>query len=76
MNITEETQKIAGNPILRYLILTIGMFLLIFSQGVLTWKRTAPTDAAGNVESIELDINYLKKDLAEVKDSDEKNGSR
>ena len=72
MDITEETQKLTGNPLLRYGILLIGLALLIFSQGVLTWKRTSDRDAGGYVAAIQLDIRYLEKDISDSDDAAEK----
>ncbi len=68
MDIKEETQKIGGNPLLRYAILVIGLLIMLFSEGVLTWKGTSQRDAAGNVAAIELDIAKLKQKI-EDKDS-------
>ena len=72
MDITEETQKLTGNPIIRYAILLIGLAIIIFSQGVLTWKRTSDRDASGNVDAIQLKIMYMEKDISDSDDSKEK----
>jgi len=72
MNITEETQKLATNPLLRYGVLMIGLLIIILSQGVLTWKRTSPRDAMGEVAQIQLDIKYYQKDLDEAEKAAEK----
>jgi len=74
MNITEETQKLAGNPLLRYGVLMIGLLIIILSQGVLTWKRTSPRDAMGEIAQIQLDIKYYQKDLDEAEKAAEKKG--
>ncbi|MCP5536947.1 MAG: hypothetical protein H7A51_12040 [Akkermansiaceae bacterium] len=68
MDIKEETAKISGNPLIRYAILFIGLCILFLSEGILTWKRTAERDAAGNVDAIQFKIGKLEKDIAD-KDS-------
>jgi len=69
MDITEETKKITGNPLLRYSVLFIGLAILIFSQGILTWKRTSDRDAAGNVDAVQLEMMYLEKEISESDDA-------
>jgi len=76
MDITEETEKLTSNPLLRYAILLIGLLILFFSQGILTWKRTSERDAAGNVKSVELAIIELEKEVADSEDADEKKDLR
>ncbi len=68
MNIKEETRKIEGNPVIRYALLVIGLLVMLFSEGILTWKRTSERDAAGNVAAVQLDIAKLKQQIAD-KDS-------
>ncbi|MFK7909249.1 MAG: hypothetical protein AB8F34_01465 [Akkermansiaceae bacterium] len=72
MDISEETQKIGSNPIIRYGILFIGLAVLFLSQGILTWKRTAVQDARGDVDKIQFNIGKLQKEVADTKDAGEK----
>ena len=76
MDITDETQKLTGNPLIRYAVLLIGLVILIFSQGILTWKMTSNRDAAGNVAAIELEMRFLEKDISDSDDSAEKKDLR
>ena len=76
MDISEETQKIGSNPLLRYAILFLGIIVLFMSEGILTWKRTAERDARGDVEAIQFEINKLQKEIADSEDSDEKKDKR
>ncbi len=76
MDISEETQKLGSNPLIRYGILFIGLAVLFFSEGILTWKRTSARDAAGNVDAINYKIGKLTKDIADSDDSDDKKDMR
>lgn len=76
MDITDETQKLTSNPLIRYAILLIGLAVLIFSQGILTWKMTSNRDAAGSVDAIELEMMFLEKDISDSDDSAEKKDIR
>ena len=68
MDITDETKKLGGNPLIRYALLLIGLLVLFLSESILTWKRTAERDAEGNVAAIQFDIGKLEKNIAD-KDS-------
>lgn len=68
MDITDETKKLGGNPLIRYALLLIGLLILFLSESILTWKRTAERDAEGNVAAIQFDIGQLEKNIAD-KDS-------
>ena len=76
MDISEETQKIGANPIISYGILLIGLAILFFSQGILTWKRTSAQDAEGKIAAINYDIKMLEKEIEDSDDSDEKKDLR
>ena len=76
MDISEETQKIGSNPIIRYGILLIGVAILFFSEGILTWKRTSAQDAAGEIAAINHKIDMLNKEIKDSDDSDEKKDLR
>jgi hypothetical protein len=72
MDITEETEKLTSNPLLRNAVLLIGLLVLFLSQSILTWKRTAERDAVGHVKSVEFKIYELEKQVADSEDADEK----
>lgn len=72
MDISEETQKIGANPLIRYGILVIGLGVLFLSQSVLTWKRTSAEDAQGSIDKIQYEIAELNKEIEDSDDSDEK----
>ncbi len=76
MNINEETQKLSGNPLLRYAILVIGLILLFFSDGILTWKATSARDAEGVVAAKQFEITKLEKEIADSDDSGDKKDMR
>ncbi len=68
MDITDETKKLGGNPLIRYALLFIGLLVLFLSESILTWKRTAERDAEGSVAKIQFNIGKLEKQIAD-KDS-------
>ena len=72
MDISEETQKIGANPLIRYGILLIGIAVLFLSEGILTWKHSSAVDAAGQVAAINHEINLLQKKVADSEDAEEK----
>ena len=71
-NLNEEAQKLAGNSIIRYGVLLVGLVIFAFSQGILTWKQTSARDARGVVEAVEFDIGKLKKEISDSDDKDDK----
>jgi hypothetical protein len=71
MDLKEKTEKLGGNPLIRYAILFIGLIVLFLSEGILTWKRTAERDAAGNVAAIQFDIGKLEQSIADKDSSSE-----
>ena len=77
MDLKEETKKLGSNSLIRYAILFIGLIVLFLSEGILTWKRTAERDAAGNVAAIQFDIGKLEMNIADKDSStDDKKGWR
>ena len=72
MDIKEETQKLGGNPTVRYAPLMLGLLIFLFSQTVLTWKSSSARDASGAVEAVQLKISMLEKKAADAEDSDDK----
>lgn len=76
MNIQDESQKFGGNIFFRYALLAIGFLTFTFGEGILTWKQTAVEDAAGDIDSIELQVAELIQEIEDTKDADEKKDLR
>lgn len=76
MDITEETQKLGSNPLIRYAVLFLGLIVLFLSEGILTWKSTSARDAAGNVDAIQYKVVKLEQKIADSDSTDDKKGYR
>lgn len=70
-DVDKAMSDIAGSPV-RYLVLAVGVLLLVFSSGMMTWKRTAERDAKGHVAKIQYEISELEAEQADTESADKK----